>query len=200
MFVLAHRHLRYSNLIRIKSETKGHNILWRLYESIRSERKTLLVYLTYFFVISHRHLPHSISMWIKSDMLGWSILLRPYAKTQWAAKTLLDKYCILNCYLTQTLTTLNLDVNQIGDAGAQYLGDCLRINTVRKKDSAWHIFYSCLLSHTDTYYTQPRFESNRRRRSAISWWCHTNKHSENERISLIYLRFLFLLSHRHLLH
>jgi ABC-type uncharacterized transport system substrate-binding protein len=31
---------------------------------------------------------------------------------------------------TQTLTTLDLNYNQIGDAGAQYLADALRNNTV----------------------------------------------------------------------
>jgi hypothetical protein len=39
-------------------------------------------------------------------------------------------------YLTQTLTTLNLHGNQIGDKGAQYLGEALRTNTVREKESA----------------------------------------------------------------
>ena len=40
---------------------------------------------------------------------------------------------IIQCYyLTQTLTTLILYLNQIGDQGAQYLADVLQINTVRQ--------------------------------------------------------------------
>jgi len=34
-------------------------------------------------------------------------------------------------YLSQTLTTLKLDTNEIGDAGAQTIGQALEINQVR---------------------------------------------------------------------
>ncbi len=40
---------------------------------------------------------------------------------------------ILVCYFTQTLITLNLNGNQIGEKGAQYIGAALQKNTVRKE-------------------------------------------------------------------
>ncbi len=50
--------------------------------------------------------------------------------------TLIDLFFILVYYFTQTLTTLNLNGNQIGDGGVQYLGEALRTNRVKDKKSA----------------------------------------------------------------
>jgi hypothetical protein len=120
--------------------------------------------------------------------------VKPYEQTRWARKSLLHLSSILVCYLTQTLTTLDLHENQIEDKGAQCLGEALRTNTVSEEKSAWSIFYSCLLFNTGTYYTQPPEQSNPRERSTISGWSLTNKHGERERVCLIYLLFLFYLT------
>jgi hypothetical protein len=113
----------------------------------------------------------------------------PCEQTWWERKSLLDLSYFLLPYLTQTLTTLNLYDTQIGDKGAQYLGEALRTNTVREKESAWFILSSSSLFNTDTYYTQHQSESNRRKSSAISRWSLANKHGERERVCLIYLLF-----------
>ena len=47
-------------------------------------------------------------------------------------------YHLIPVSFTQTLTTLGLNENQIGDQGAQYLGEALRHNTVRL--SLLHVF------------------------------------------------------------
>jgi len=126
----------------------------------------------------------------------------------------------------QILTTLNLNVNQIGAQGAQYLGEALRHNTVRS--SLLHVFtiisflslsyrhslhstltsikselkvhntlvkhcdtiqwdhnsfiflpssHSCLF-HTDTHYTQPLPQSNRRSRCKMFGWSIATQYSE----------------------
>ncbi len=48
-------------------------------------------------------------------------------------KNFVDLAFILVFYFTQTLTTLSLNGNGIGDKGAGYLGEALRRNTVREK-------------------------------------------------------------------
>jgi hypothetical protein len=65
---------------------------------------------------------------------GRNTLVRPYEETRFERKALIDLSSILVCYLTQSLTELNLEENRIGDIGAQYLGESLRTNTVREKD------------------------------------------------------------------
>jgi hypothetical protein len=63
--------------------------------------------------------------------------------------------------MTQTLTTLNLSNNEIGEKGAENLADALKNNTV-------NIFFVLSLSsasipyHTDADHTQPNCQWNGR--------------------------------------
>jgi len=67
-------------------------------------------------------------------MFGWSIA------TQYSEITTPSCFYhhLIPVSFIQTLTTLNLNNNQIGDQGAQCLGEALRHNTVRS--SALHVF------------------------------------------------------------
>lgn len=99
---------------------------------------------------------------------------------------------IVAYYLIQTLITLDLYENQIGDIGVKYLSEALKTNMVREKLSS-SLTYSYLLFHTDTHYTQSLRKSNRRTRSTISGRCVTNEYSEWERFftSVSYSCFSF---------
>jgi hypothetical protein len=105
-------------------------------------------------------------------------------------------------YFTQTLTTLNLWNNGIGVQGAQHLSDALRQNTVRPRVFSSLPFSSNgFLFYTDTHYTQPRRQWNRRSRRTTSEWCITTEHSETKSLfSSSFLIQRFLILHRHSLH
>jgi hypothetical protein len=51
----------------------------------------------------------------------------------------------------QTLTTLDLENNNIGDRGAQYLSNALQINTVSHSIRSSVIFHD---QHIDPYHTE----------------------------------------------
>lgn len=55
----------------------------------------------------------------------------------------------------QTLTTLNLDRNQIGTEGAVYLSGELKSNNVRKTIVFIPLILIFLFFHIDTHYTEP---------------------------------------------
>src|SRR3984957_5455407 len=98
-------------------------------------------------------------------------------------------------FFTQTLTTLDLRWNQIGEQGAQHLANALHNNTVN------HFLYSSIslpsaLFHTDTHHTQPSTQSNRRARGTTSRQCFTQQHGEPLSL-LIYLITICTFSHRH---
>ena len=88
--------------------------------------------------------------------------------------TLTSKH-ILKYTHEQTLTTINLSLNQIGPQGGQHIGNALQTNQVT----------STLLSNTPiqthistgTHHTQPLLKSNRRSRSTTHCQCSTNKQS-----------------------
>src|SRR3984957_16149109 len=104
-------------------------------------------------------------------------------------------YLITICTFSQTLTTLNLECNQIEDQGAQHLANALHNNTVN------HFLYSSFslpsaLFHTDTHDTQPSTQSDRRPRGTTSGQCFTQQHGKPLSL-LIYLIIIRTFSHRH---
>jgi hypothetical protein len=113
---------------------------WSLTKEHCESKRFCLIYLLSLFFISHSRLLHSISIGIKYEIQGRNILVRPYEQTRWASTNSLDLSSILVCYFVQTLTTLSLWNNEIGDAGAQYLGEALRTNTVKENHSCWSLF------------------------------------------------------------
>ena len=80
---------------------------------------------------------HSVHLPVKSDALLSSLTNNTdvYAElhplSEQATFHYLLRHSFIPVSLIQTLTTLNLWKNQIGDQGAQYLGEALRHNTVR---------------------------------------------------------------------
>jgi len=108
------------------------------------------------FGIWYRRLRHSTFATIKLENKALNIWLRLCESTRSERNKLIDLSSIIVCYLIQTLTSLNLEINQIGDMGAQHLAHALQINTVTRKEPYWLVFYCCLLIHTDTYHPQPR--------------------------------------------
>jgi len=64
-------------------------------------------------------------------------------------------------YSLQTLSQLNLHLNEIREKGAQYLSEALKQNTVSWNQHCFHVFpYSYSLFVTDTCTTQPLRQSN----------------------------------------
>jgi hypothetical protein len=60
----------------------------------------------------------------------------------------------------QTLTTLYLHENQIGDKGAQYLGEKLQNNTVRKNIFTFTVFFYFIQKLTELYLHNNRIGDN----------------------------------------
>jgi hypothetical protein len=170
-----------------------------------SETKSLFIsaFLIHLFLILHRHSLHSTWDTITSEFKVHNIWVMDYDKTQWDLESC--HLCLSQptvSYFTQTLTTLDLTGNAIGDIGAQHLSDALRQNTVRLRVFSSLPFSSNgFLFYTDTHYTQPLQQSNRSSRCTTSEWCITTEHSETK--SLFISPFLiqrFLILHRHSLH
>ena len=60
-------------------------------------------------------------------------------------------------YSLQTLSQLNLHLNEIREKGAQYLSEALKQNTVSWNPHWFHVLpYSYSLLVTDTFTTRPR--------------------------------------------
>ena len=88
------------------------------------------------------HCTQPLPQWNRSSrctILGWSIA------TQYSE--IITPSCLYHHLIPvsciQTLSTLDLRYNEIGDQGAQYLGEALRHNTVRS--SLLHVFYHHLI-------------------------------------------------------
>ena len=73
-------------------------------------------------------------------------------------------------YLLQTLTELDLQYNQIGAEGAQYLSEALKINKVSSKQHSFHLLlsisFTCI---SDTHYTRTQWQSGSRRCTIFEW-------------------------------
>jgi len=136
---LSYRHSLHSTLTSIKSEIKVHNTWLKHCDTIQWEYHSCM-----FLPSSHSCLFHTdthytrlLLQWNRSSrctILGWSIA------TQYSE--IITPSCfyhqLIPVSFIQTLTTLGLNDNQIGDQGAQYLGEALRHNTVRS--SLLHVF------------------------------------------------------------
>ena len=137
---------------------------------------------------SHRHSPHSISSTIKSATKEPNPSPMPCAQTRSVSSSSSSHTHHLPLthhrrLLTQTLTTLSLWNNQIGEKGAQSIADALRTNTVSLflllTHSPSHPHSPSTPSHTDTHHTRSRRQSNRRERSPIHRRCLAHKHGQS---------------------
>lgn len=124
---------------------------------------------------SYRHSLHSTLKSITSEMKGHKISPMLSEPIQWISfATHLSWPSVL---LTQTLTVLSLQDNDIGDQGAQYFADALlsnKVNTVHYSSLSW----SCALFHTGTHQTSPWIPGNPRWRGTNSFRCSQTQHGE----------------------
>ena len=129
---LSYRHSLHSTSRTIQSELKVRNIWVKHWDRIRWDNHSFM-----FWPSSHSCLYHTGThytppwqQWNRSSrctMFGWSI------DTQYGEIITCSCFYrhLIPVSFTQTLTTLNLWYNQIGDQGTQCLGEALRHNTVR---------------------------------------------------------------------
>jgi len=129
---LSYRHSLHSTCTTIKSELKVHNIWVKHCDIIQWDHHSFMFLPSSHFCLFHTD-THYIQPVVQSNrrsrctIFGWSIA------TQYSEIITVSCFYhqLIPVSFIQTLTTLNLNVNQIGDQGAQYLGEALRHNTVR---------------------------------------------------------------------
>jgi len=136
---LSYRHSLHSTLTAIESELKVHNIWVKHCDTIQWDHHSFM-----FLSSSHSCLFHTDIHYIpplqqsnrrsRCTIFGWRIATQ-YSEI--ITPSCFYHYLIPVSFI-QTLTTFHLYDNQIGDQGAQYLGDALRHNTVRS--SLLHVF------------------------------------------------------------
>ena len=159
------------------------------------------------FSISYRHSLYLSFGEIESEIKMQNIWLKHYDTIQWGiiippSSSSFIHHSTLFLFI-QTLTTLDLTFNKIGDQVAQYLGEALRNNSVRDHHSFFFFFFVLYSSfhafsfHTDTHYTPPWAESNRSSRCTISGWSITTQYSERSSLLLPplfhhFMRFHFI--------
>ncbi len=71
---------------------------------------------------------------MKSAIKVHYVLVKHCERTQWDKNNLILYFYHIISTIIQTLTELFLQNNQIGDEGAQYLGEALQENTVRQNN------------------------------------------------------------------
>ena len=98
---------------------------------------------------------------------------------------------------TQTLTSLDLQINRIGAVGAQHLATALRENKVMSIEICSSLIANHSLSHTDTHITRPRIESNRCCGSPASRHCSAREQGDVDRDLVASLDLPSTLPHRH---
>jgi len=136
---LSYRHSPHSTLTAIKSKIKVHNIWVKHWDTTQWDHHSFVFLPSSYSCLFHTD-THYTPTWQQSNrrsrcpIFGWSI------ETQHSE--IITPSCfyhhLIPVSFIQTLTTLQLDGNQIGAQGAQYLGEALRHNTVRS--SLLHVF------------------------------------------------------------
>jgi len=136
---LSYRHSLHSTYGRIKLEIKVHNIWVKHCDTIQWDHYSFMLlpssHSCLFHIDTHYTQPMEESnRRSRCTIFGWSIATQ-YSEI--ITPSCFPHHLILLSFI-QTLTKLNLWQNQIGDQGAQYLGEALRHNTVRL--SLLHVF------------------------------------------------------------
>jgi len=232
---LSYRYSLRLTLTTIKSELKVHNTWVKHCDTIQWDHHSFM-----FLPPSHFWLFHTDTNYTRPGA-QWNRSSR-CTIFRWSIKTQYSQILTPSCFyrhlipisFIQTLTTLNLEHNEIGEQATQYLGEALRHNTVRssllhvftiisflsllyrhslhststtmkselKVHNIWvkhcntiqsdhHSFiflpssHSCLF-HTDTHYTLPVLQSNRRSRCTIFGWSIATQYSEIIILSCFY--------------
>jgi hypothetical protein len=113
----------------------------------------------------YRHSPRWIFTRTMSVMTVHNTWLMHYKATRWV--TFSSHQSHIHYYVwIQTLTTLNLNSNNIGDEGARHMAQALQSNTVSEVLST-SVTYPLLCFDTDTHHAESLREQCR------WWWCTT---------------------------
>jgi len=136
---LSYRHSLHSILPTIKSEIKVHNTWVKHCDTIQWDHHFFMFLSSSHFCLFHTdtHYTQPVvqSNWrSRCTIFGWSI---PTQDSEIITSSCFYHHLIPVSFI-QTLTTLDLSGNKIGDQGAQYLAEALRHNTVRS--SLLHVF------------------------------------------------------------
>jgi len=129
---LSYRYSLHSTLTTIKLEIKVRNISVKHWDRIQWDNHSFMFWPSLHSYLFHTdtHYTRPWSQWYRRSrcaIFGWSIA------TEYS-EIITPSYFyhhLIPVSFIQTLTTLDLNVNQIGDQGAQYLAEALRHNTVR---------------------------------------------------------------------
>lgn len=93
-------------------------------------------------------------------------------------------------YLSQTLITLNLGYNEIGDQGVEHLANMLQQNKVISLSLFCYLFDCCFIFLTDNYNSKHCLQSNSWSRSKIHWDCAPKKQGDTLLIVLVPIQLL----------
>jgi hypothetical protein len=135
------------------------------------ETSSLLISHVSTIMIQYRHSLHWILTATISILKGLNTWLKYYKPIRWEKfsphQPHFDYYASI-----QTLTTLNLDCNNIDAEGAQHLAQALQTNAVREVLSS-SVIYRLLWFNTDTHHTESWQEQYRWWRGTTSGSCIT---------------------------
>ena len=129
-FSISLRHSLHSISDGMRSKIEVYKQLVKHYKQIKLDKYLVFTFRAVMFCIYLRHSPHSTSHIIKSAHKVQKQLVKQCEQIEW------DKYLVLFIsisqvlYLSQTLTTLDLRWNEIGERGAQAIGEALKTNQV----------------------------------------------------------------------
>jgi hypothetical protein len=132
IFRISYRHSPHSTSPGIQSAIKVHNILVKHCKRTQWDKQSASSFLSYssfvFHTDTHHTQPLRDSNRTSSCRISWWSIAKEHSETN---NQFLHFYHIHLSHFIQTLTTLDLSRNEIGNEGVQYLGEALQKNTVR---------------------------------------------------------------------
>jgi hypothetical protein len=147
----------------MKSDLQVHNILVKHCKRTQWDKQSVSSFLSYSSFAFHTDTDNTQPLWqwnriSRCTISCWSIA-KEHSETN---NQFLHFDHIHLSHFIQTLTTLNLLVNEIGPPGAQYLGEALKKNTVRQTISFFiSIIFIFRISYRHSQHsTSPTIESN----------------------------------------
>ena len=152
--------------------------LWCFTKQSSTTNHLFFIFLSFIPILSHRHSPSCTSAAIKSPMKEFDVCV-VFSKTiEYDKSFLLHLYLIHSHSLSQTLTHLYLDNNQITDKGVRCLYDVLHTIHVQQIISSSSSFsHSSPFFLTGTHLAQTLQQSDRNGRSTT---CSATERTQNK--------------------